>query len=285
MPGKRNAARRNKRHIRRRRGAAAQQTQIMSLQRQLTRLDTKVRKRAQFAQYAGTLSNDDYNIELPNGDFSIHPLISPKDWNPMFQAPPDTGATPILGLEPNKCQLVNMDLQLLFSPKNSETPFTPRILKVWVLKLRPETAQYTLDATTDMTNLPGDVSGGLVHVTDSNGGLPTLIKLNPAAFKIMRYRSFLMGNILNETDVEPAQDNQVSANLSDPIKRCRFRIKVRNNLKPPVGSWRAMEAKDIMPLDRYYLITHVGGWGGPDVDGDNAVHMDTNLTTTVRFTN
>jgi len=37
-----------------------------------------------------------------------------------------------------------------------------------------------------------------------------------------------------------------------------------------------------MPEDRKYLITHVGGW---NADGDNGIHMDTNICVSTRVTN
>lgn len=281
--GRGDAATRNRRNIQRSSGAKSQQMQLMSLQRQVSAVRQKTKDVTQWAQYAVPLKDDTYDVELPNGAFDIHPLVVPVAWDPLFQAPPDTGQAPILGLEPNKCRLRNMDIQLLFSPKNSELPVTPRIVRIYVLKLKPETAQFVMDKTDNMTDLAKpSASGQLVHVTTSNGGLATMVKFNPACFNVLAYREFLMGNILNETaQVDPDED-QASANLSDPIKRARIKLQVNNVIKAGAGAWRAMAEEQIEPIDQYYLIAHVGGWGGPGVDEDNAIHMNSNIVAGVR---
>ena len=72
-------------------------------------------------------------------------------------------------------------------------------------------------------------------------------------------------------------------NTKDALKRVRIRLRRGNKLKPPVGTWKQMTENDIMPRDRLYLITHVGGWGGlPDI---NDVRLDTNITVSTRVTN
>ena len=43
-----------------------------------------------------------------------------------------------------------------------------------------------------------------------------------------------------------------------------------------------MTEPEIMPLDRKYLVVHVGGWAG---DQDNGVNMDTNITWNMRESN
>jgi hypothetical protein len=43
-----------------------------------------------------------------------------------------------------------------------------------------------------------------------------------------------------------------------------------------------MTESEIMPLDRKYLVVHVGGWAE---DQDNAVVMNTNITWNMRETN
>jgi hypothetical protein len=43
-----------------------------------------------------------------------------------------------------------------------------------------------------------------------------------------------------------------------------------------------MTEPEVMPLDRKYLVVHVGGWAS---DQDNQVHMDTNIVVNMRETN
>ena len=110
-----------------------------------------------------------------------------------------------------------------------------------------------------------------------------MVKFNPAAFRLHAYREFTIANIMEETSVtEPEDLNVAVTNTKDALKRVRLRLQCGNKLKPPTNTWKSMTENDIMPEDRKYLITHVGGW---DNDGDNGIHMDTNICVSTRVTN
>lgn len=275
------SAARNKASILRRRSAPAQQRQLMSLQKQVVSLKKKSNQRVQYAQYflqlAGGSGPDNAQIDLPNGDFYVNPLMRPSDFasQPVFQATSTSD-------EPNKCIVKSFDIQAVFSPKNSLTALTPRIIRVWTVSLRKETAQETLQGTAQMTStgLNAAPNGKYYKNTFVDGGLATMVKLNPAAFKIHTYREFTLANIMQETAV-PDEDTAVS-NTFNQLKRMRIWLKCGNHLKPPQGKWAQIAEGEVMPLDRKYLIVHVGGWAN---DEDNQVRMDTNIVTTVTTTN
>lgn len=282
------AAARNLRKISRRKSASAQQQQIASVQRQVIAVKSKVRERAQYAQYAVPLNDDTFDMELTNGAFHCSPMICPLQYKPIFQAQPLVGQEDVLAS--NKCTVRNFDVQLVFSPKNSLTALTPRIVRVYWLTLKPETAMATLQDTSGMTQVGLNTNsstpateGQLTHITLTDGGLATMVKFNPSAFRIRYYKEFTLANILEETSV--TEDDTWLTNTSNALRRVRFRIRAGNKLKPPRGTWRQMTVDDIMPKDQHYLVVHVGGWGGPDVDGDNGIHMDTNITVNTRQTN
>ena len=279
------ASSKNKSYIKNRRGSYHQQKQLLSLQRQVNYTHNKVRDRAQYAQFFVPLDEPDEGsngsqVTLPNGSFYVTDLVKPSQFASIFQSSSTVTLT-------NKFQFSSYDIQLLFSPKNSETAFTPRIVRVWVLGLRPETGARTLNETSQMTStgLNNAPINEYHRIVNSDGGLATLVKFNPAAFKIHAYREFLMGNILNETEVTEPLADQVSANISDPIKRARIMFRMRNKLKTPSESWRTMTPNQLMPNDRRFLCINVGGWGGEGVDGDNAVVMNANIICNGRLTN
>ena len=260
---KQNASTKNKRYIKARKGAYHQQKQLLSLQKQNQRLYNKVRDRAQYAQFFVPLDDPDAGtngsqVTLPNGTFYSTDLVKPNGFAAIFQSTSTTTLS-------NKFQFRGYDIQLLFSPKNSEVSLTPRIVRVYVLGLRHETAARTLNETNQMTSTGLDQApqNEYHRITNSDGGLATLVKFNPAAFKIYAYREFLMGNILNETDQALEEGNQPSANLGDPIKRARIHLKMSNKLKTATESWRNIAPNQLMPMDRRFLVVHVGGWGGP----------------------
>lgn len=285
---KRSSATRNLKHIKNRKSARSQQLQLTSLQRQLTATKNKLRDRAQYSQWEiplepSTLGN---STDLVNGEFYVCGLTRPAAMTGLFQSTISGGQQPPTGIASNIAHYKSWDIQLLFSPKNSLTALTPRIVRVYVLSLKPETAQDTLAGTGGMNTLGlnNATAGVYTHVTNSDGGLPTLVKFNPAAFKIHAYREFTLANIVQETAsvIDPSEDDVAITNTGDALKRVRIKLNSNTKIKPPQGTWREMTEPEIMPLDRKYLVVHVGGWAG---DQDNDVHMDTNIIATIRETN
>jgi hypothetical protein len=288
---RRSAAQKNKRFIKRRTGARAQSSQLLSLQKQVTRLSNANKMTKQRAQYAVPLdANGGTDAELSDGLFNVFSMTDftgsdtgTSAWAPLFQARPAIGT----GNEqaPNKCKILKYDCQLLFSPKNSLTAQTPRIVRVFWVTLRKETAAQTLEDTANMTTaglraIAGN--GQYVYKTESNGGLETMIKLNPAAFNIRRYREFKIANIINETPAPDPDDDQDVSVLSDAMKTMRFRVSANNVIKAAHGGWLSMNGHEVENTDRHYLITHVGGWGD---DSDNGIHLCSNVVATVEQTN
>lgn len=265
------------RSIRSRRGARSQQKQLLSLQRQVRRNSTKLKDVTQFCQYtmpvAGT---SDTSVTLSDGSFEVIQLIRPNQWGALFQTNPLTGSGSAL-TAPNKCRFHSMDLQFVFSPTDSEMSLTPRILRLWVVKLRPETAQQTLADTVDMSstgfNSSANANEDLIYTTATTGGLQTMVKLNPAAFNILAYREMQFANIMELTGVT---DEDTDITSRPAVRRCRIKLKLNNKIKATHGSWREMLQTNVMPEDRYYVITHVGGWdNGTSVL--NGITMDTNF--------
>ncbi len=282
MPSKtrkyRSTASKNKKFIKKSNKPKAQQKQILSVQRQLTAVKSKLRDRAQYAQFrcpieGGTgVSND--AITLTDGDFYVNNLMRPSSWGNIFQTNADS-------TNGNKATIKNFDIQLVFSPSSSLSPLTPRIVRVYVVSLKAETAADTLNQTNNMSTagLNGVANGTLYWNSFVDGGLATMVKFNPASFKIHAYREFTLANIVQET---AGDDDVAITNTKDALKRVRMRVRRGNKIKPPTGNWKAMTENDIMPRDRLYLITHVGGWGN---DVINDVRMDTNIVVSTRVTN
>lgn len=275
----RSAASRNKASILRRKSAGAQQRQIMSLQRQVTAVKQKAKDRAMYAQFyappAGGAGVGSSEIPLANGEFYVNNLVRPNDWLPLFQ-------TNAEAVDSNKARLLNCDLQLIFSPKNSLTALTPRIVRVWIVSLRKETAAKTLSQTAQMssTGLNAAANGIFYWNTFTDGGLPTMVKLNPSCFKIHRYREFTVANIVQETAV--ADEDTGITNTGNALKRVRMKIPTGNFLKAATGVWKNLTEGQVEHTDRKYLLVHTGGWAN---DGDNQVIMDSNIVHLTRVTN
>lgn len=274
-------SRKNTKFIKRAKSSGAQQKQLLSVQRQVTSLKSKVQDRAQYAQYKCPIQDgvgpQNMQIDLPIGQFYVNNLVKPNTWGSIFQ-------TTNHAQNSNKCMIKGWDLQLVFSPKNSLTALTPKIIRCYVVSLRDETAQDTLNGTAGMTaaGLNGAANGLYYENTFVDGGLATMVKFNPASFKIHAYREFTVANIMQETaGVDPDTDVAVT-NTFNALKRVRIHVKTNLKLKLATGIWKNMTEGEVMPKDRRYLIVYTGGWTD---DGDNTVRMDCNIVSQTRVTN
>jgi len=227
--GKKTAATKNKKDIQKSTKPKAQQKQIMSVQKQLTVVKNKLNDRAQYAQFRAPIENgtggSNDQIVLTDNQFYVNNLMRPSSWGNIFQ----TNANAVNG---NKCTIKSFDIQLVFSPNLSLAPLTPRIVRVYVVSLKEETAQDTLNQTNNMSTagLNALPNGELYWNSFVDGGLATMVKFNPLAFKIHAYREFTLANIVQET----AGENDVAiTNTKDALKRVRMRVRRGNKIKPP----------------------------------------------------
>lgn len=279
---------RNKKFIKNSKTAKSQQKQIMSIQRQLTATKRKVRDRAQWSQWTLPLepASTGSQIDLTDGEFYVVGLTRPAAMTGIFQSTNAQGQPPVTALNSNIATYRSCDIQLLFSPVDSLTPMTPRIIRVYVVSLKKDTAADTLQLTNGMNSagLNAVAPGVLTHITNSDGGVATLVKLNPAAFRIHHYREFTLANIVQETAVvpDPDSENVAITNTGDALKRVRIRMRMNTKIKPATGRWPQMTEADIMPTERKFLIVHVGGWASL---ASTTVHMDSNIVFNMRETN
>lgn len=87
---RRSSAARNAKYIKKSKSARAQQLQLTSLQRQLTATKSKLRDRAQYAQFfcpieQGT-GQDTSQIDLTDNEFYVNNLMRPSSWQAIFQS-------------------------------------------------------------------------------------------------------------------------------------------------------------------------------------------------------
>jgi len=233
------------------------------------------------------------HVALPNGQFYVNALVRPGGWVPLFQTVGTRSALPQgqgTGVVPTQIRLNSIDLDLIFTPKNSVVALTPRIVRVWVLKLKNETAMQTLNATNGMSSSglnavsspTGDNAGKFTYLTtlDNTGeptddGIFTQVRFNPACFDIKSYREFTVANIMEETATSADFNTSITGGVGSIIKRCRMHVKCGNALiKAAQGTFRGLNELEIEPIDRYYLVAHVGGFDG---DSDNQLEMNTNI--------
>lgn len=273
--------RRQRRNIRRRRGAGAQSRQILRLDRQVRQLRRDVTSHAQWTMpLEGQASATDPNaIVLNDNEFTVSSLIRPASWNPLFQTTVLTGAP--VGQDngtftAQKVRVNSMSFSIVMSPEDSLLPLAPRMINFYILKLKNETASDVLQKTDGMStaglNAAANANDNIVFRQRLAGGYSTLIRWNPAAFQIVYQKTLKLANILQETIV-PEEDTALT-NTHDALRRFHFRVKMGNLVTPATGTWKQMNELDIFPNDRYYMVVHVGGFGG-GIANANAVEMST----------
>lgn len=244
---------------------------IASLERSVRQIKKESVQPAQFATIPEG-SGGATGLALPNGSFHVSNLMRPAAWQAIFQTGLLTGQN--LQFTPSRMKVTSCDLQFVFSPSTSLTALTPRIIRVWLLKLRPETAMETLQASNGMTSAGfSGLDDKYVHKTTTGGGLQTMVKFNPAAFDVKQYREFTIANIVQETADDEGDTDIAITNTENALKRVRMRHTMGNELKVPQGGVRDMQENEVMLNDRWYVVAHVGGWGN---DSDNSIRMDTN---------
>lgn len=268
MPYGRRYKRRNKRrnrNIRRNTSAGAQSRQILRLNRQVRAIQ---RETTQHAQWTMNLEGQAGNsVDLPDGQFYVSSLVRPFAWNALFQSTPATGAgtTTTASFTSQRVRLNSMSFSIVMSPTDSLLPLAPRMINFYILKLKKETASDVLQKTNGMNsaglNTAAAADSNIVLRDDLAGGLSTLIRWNPVAFKVCYQKTMKLANILQETISPPGEDVSLT-NTHDALRRFHFRVKMGNMLQPAVGTWKQMNELDVFPDDRYYMVVHVGGFTG-----------------------
>ena len=253
-------------HAKTRTSAKAQSNQIVKLQKQLDFVKKKVKDNRQWAQYevnAGATA-------LNNGKWHIRELVNPADWSGRFQSTDNLA-------ENSKVNLHSLYLQLYYRPTDSLIPLTAKMITVYLVKLKKETALQTLEQTAQMTT-PSATTGfndvdnknRLWDTQDIGLSFESLPVLNKGCFKIIKKRSFQVQNIIHNTaatdgTVEAFPDVAVTT-PNGTYKPVNMYIKCNNLIKSGRGdkSWKEMGTGDLEVGDRYYLLTYVGGNGNTD---------------------
>jgi len=263
-------------NIKRKTDAKSQSKQILSLNRRVTALRTAGTTHAQWTMpLEGQAGN---SVDLPDGQFYVSSLMRPFAWNPLFQSTILSGVPTAPGVyfTSQKARINSMNFSVVFSPTNSLEPLAPRLINFYILKLKKETGSDVLQKTTGMSsaglNTAAAANSDIVLRDDLAGGLSTLIRWNPAAFKVCYRKTLKIANIVNETIV-PDGDVPIT-NTHDALRRIHFNIKMGTKIQPATGVWKQMNESDIYPDDRYYMVVHVGGFTGGGLN-ENQVTMST----------
>jgi hypothetical protein len=110
-------------------------------------------------------------------------------------------------------------------------------------------------------------------------------------FQVIKKRQFKIQNIIQLTAATTATEEAApDVDVSTPpftFKQTNMYMKCYNTLRSGRGdkSWTEMDGTDIDTMDRYYLLTHVGGYGSTEtLEDGNTLDQGIRVTWKVRTT-
>lgn len=279
----------NKKRIMKSKSAKSQQKQLLSLQSQVKKLTKAEKRDSLWTQYA--LVQPTKYLNPPSGAvaFNIFPLTRPNDFTPIFSSDTRTANQQLATIK-------NYNLKFRFTPHLSLTPLPFTAIQVWLVKLRPETSRQLLEDTADLQEdaFNGAFNGVYFYYTINDAQNYDQIKLNPKYFKICAYRRSSIQNIMAET----VSDEDISTTNPDTVvKHMSINQRCSTKLVNPYGNnpnnpdqrpqnWKNITFDSVQPNDRYYILTHLGGYIAPIGSGGgetrNSAQMDVNWTVTVQ---
>lgn len=250
--------------------------------KRIARVERKVAANRQW----GTYELNAGNAELTNGEWRVTGLVNPNGWTTRFQANAKIE-------ENQKINLHSCVLQLYYRPTDSLLALTAKMINVYVVKLHRETALQTLDDTAQMTTVGFNQASNKDRLWDTQDiglSFPAFPMLNRSCFKIIAQRQFQIQNIIQNTSQVPEVSGEdVAVTTPDgTYKRCKIVLSAKNLIKSGRGdqTWKQMGEGDLDPMDRYYLLTYVGGNGNelPHIEDGNTVSQGIHCQWKVRTT-
>jgi len=293
MPGRRRL--KIVRHFKSERARAARKIQTRFRQRRRAivpykRIRNLERKVANNRQW-GTYELNAGNTTLTNGAWHIRQLVNPPQWIRKFNATED--------IEDNRnIQLYSCNIQLYHRPTDSLLPLTQKFVTVYLCRLHKETALQTLEDTMQMstdtstTGFNDPTNKNYLWDTQNIGATHECFpSLNRGVFKVIQKRQFKIQNIIQNTaatsaTVEEAPDVAVTT-PPFTFKQTNMYMKAFNTLRSGRGdkSWKEMAETDLDHQDRYYLLTHVGGFGSEEtLEDGNTLDQGIRVTWRIRTT-
>ena len=253
----------------------------------LRRLEMKVANNRQW----GTYELNAGNTTLNNGAWHIRELVDPAQWVRKFQATDNIG-------ENQNIQLYSCNIQLFHRPTDSLIPLTMKFVTVYLVKLRRETALQTLEDTAQMTTASAttgfndtDNKGELWDTQPIGATFECFPSLNQGCFKIIKKKQFKIQNIIQNTAATSGTAEEFpDVAVSTPpftFKQTNLYMRCYNTLRSGRGdkSWKEMGTGDLETGDRYYLLTHVGGFGSTEtLEDGNTIDQGIRVTWKVRTT-
>lgn len=266
-------------------GAASQSNQIMTLQRQVNRLNLRTKDSLKYVQYHLDLTANVGALTGPS--YQVWNLVQPNQWQPIFQ----TKTSDFQDLTPDKFRGRSIGLEIMAQinrlgevPSVSQEPITATI---FVCSLRKEVAKQFTQQTTNGTNMTEDV-----HYCKANMGTlqgSGMVMLNKGIFKIRYVKRFMLGGVTNfQEALTPSEDSVSTTNLRDNNRRLYIKLPYRNLIKDDgpdnrtatTGTgFKKLDINTVEPTDQLYVFMFANSYA------DQAVAFHGNCVITGQVNN
>ncbi len=252
----------SKAQIKSKTGSKAQSNQIVSLQRQIKSLNTKVGDTTQYVQYLKQFTQSSgAPVELTSQILYAFPLVDPKGWSQIFQ-------TENRNNNSNKFRGRSMGIQMQFILGNTQEPAPPMPVYVYIVSLRQERGQEFLNDLGEFTEaqktggkpFPANSVNKWYSRTSIEEGvafdMQSLLWLNKGVFKIHYKRRFFIGNQANWLNAAAADDDYSITNIRDANKQFYHKQRFPNLITPGQGDWKDMDVGDLATKDNLFMLVH-----------------------------
>lgn len=270
----RTRAGKNTKYISKRKGASAQQNQLMSLQKQVTSLAKRAKLRKQFAQF-----KHPHRGVIIGNDYYTRNLLNPPDWAAVFQATTESQTS-------NKAMWISCRISTLVNIEQTGTlVYNPFPCTYFIVSLRKDTAQQTIVESNDLQALIDNVHYNKVTTGTTTG--EALVMLNPALFKIHHMRRFMIGQAaFYHTPNADHPGFGMTTNVKDSNVRINTTLRFKRKLKTGVGAgsqlanWKLMAANQQEATDRLYCLIFSGAEGATQ-----SINVAQNVINNIEVTN
>ena len=241
-----------------RKSASQQSKQIVTLQKQITRVKRAVKANTQWSQYAYQPDSQVHNGSTTAPVPTTQALVSPSGVPGSY-----TGWTRVFnsteGTENNiKWKGLYMQLEYCYELSNPAVLGVPITITTFVVSLRPETANQVLQETNGLVGT--SLVEGEHYIKNSMGTVQGsgMVFINRSLFKIHHVSQCTIGhetNFTSEVDTTSLKDNRFRKYIKIPYK-----CLLKGDGSGSNASWLSLTAETVQKTDQRFFITFANNY-------------------------
>lgn len=242
-----------------RKGATQQSKQIVTLQKQITRIRRRVRGNTQWSQYSYSPGSVVHSGGTTAPVPAVQALVSPSTvpgsytgWTRVFNS--------TTGTEDNiKWKGKHMQLEYCYELSNPAVSGVPITITTFVVSLRPELANQVLEETNGLVGT--SLVKGEHYQSNSMGTVQGsgMVFINRSMFKVHHVSRCTIGhetNFTSETNTTNIKDNRYRKYVRIP-----YGCLLKGDGSGSNASWLSLTAETIQRTDQRYFMTFANNYG------------------------